>query len=120
MSRAHVRPHDALNTRIQLPLAPPIPHSGDKSHRRTSSPVNTRRHRPPSPGLQARSSPASLDPGNRVSYPSAAERGPIGAVTLAEGIPPSGGNALGVDRLIMLLVGTRQIDDVVTFTSDEL
>jgi lysyl-tRNA synthetase class 2 len=32
---------------------------------------------------------------------------------LAEGIPPSGGNALGVDRLVMLVLGARHIDDVV-------
>ncbi len=31
---------------------------------------------------------------------------------LEDGIPPSGGNALGLDRLVMLACGTRQIDDV--------
>jgi hypothetical protein len=38
--------NDGLNTRIQLPRYPPIPFSGDPSHRRASSPVNTRQHRP--------------------------------------------------------------------------
>jgi lysyl-tRNA synthetase class 2 len=32
---------------------------------------------------------------------------------LEEGIPPSGGNALGFDRLLMLLVGAKHIEDVV-------
>lgn len=35
--------------------------------------------------------------------------------TLAEGIPPSGGNALGFDRLLMLIVGAKHIDQVVGF-----
>jgi lysyl-tRNA synthetase class 2 len=34
---------------------------------------------------------------------------------LEDGLPPSGGNALGVDRLLMLLFGVRQIGDVVAF-----
>ncbi len=32
---------------------------------------------------------------------------------LSEGIPPSGGNALGVDRLVMLVLRAAHIDDVV-------
>ncbi|MET0386946.1 MAG: amino acid--tRNA ligase-related protein, partial [Polyangiales bacterium] len=32
---------------------------------------------------------------------------------LSEGIPPSGGNALGFDRLLMLLTGAKHIDEVV-------
>lgn len=32
---------------------------------------------------------------------------------LEEGIPPSGGNALGFDRLLMLLVGAKHIDEVI-------
>jgi len=32
---------------------------------------------------------------------------------LEEGIPPSGGNALGFDRLLMLAVGAKHIEDVV-------
>ncbi len=39
---------------------------------------------------------------------------------LAEGIPPSGGVALGVDRLIMLACDAASLREVVTFTVDEL
>ena len=39
---------------------------------------------------------------------------------LVEGLPPSAGNALGVDRLVMLLTGRTRIRDVVWFTDDEL
>lgn len=35
-------------------------------------------------------------------------------------MPPSAGIALGVDRLVMLFADTENIDDVVTFTSEEL
>jgi lysyl-tRNA synthetase class 2 len=35
-------------------------------------------------------------------------------------MPPSGGNALGLDRLIALVCGTTQIADVVAFTADEV
>lgn len=35
-------------------------------------------------------------------------------------MPPSAGCALGVDRLVMLFVNTRNIDDVVAFTTEEL
>ena len=31
---------------------------------------------------------------------------------LEEGMPPSGGNALGVDRLVMLALGAAHIEDV--------
>jgi lysyl-tRNA synthetase class 2 len=34
---------------------------------------------------------------------------------LQDGIPPSGGNALGFDRLLMLLTGTKTIDEVMAF-----
>lgn len=34
---------------------------------------------------------------------------------LEEGIPPAGGNALGVDRLVMLLVGAAHLDEVRAF-----
>lgn len=37
--------------------------------------------------------------------------------SLADGIPPSAGNALGVDRLVMLVTGAKAIDEVVAFTS---
>jgi lysyl-tRNA synthetase class 2 len=36
---------------------------------------------------------------------------------LEEGIPPSGGNALGFDRLLMLAVGAKHIEDVVALPS---
>jgi lysyl-tRNA synthetase class 2 len=35
-------------------------------------------------------------------------------------VPPSGGNALGLDRLVALACGTTRIADVVAFTADEL
>jgi lysyl-tRNA synthetase class 2 len=39
---------------------------------------------------------------------------------LEEGIPPSAGNALGLDRLLMLVTGAASIRTVVWFTDDEL
>jgi lysyl-tRNA synthetase class 2 len=39
---------------------------------------------------------------------------------LEEGIPPSGGNALGFDRLLMLLVGARHIDEVIALPSSRM
>jgi lysyl-tRNA synthetase class 2 len=39
---------------------------------------------------------------------------------LEEGLPPSAGNALGLDRLVMLVTGALSIRDVVWFTDDEL
>jgi len=39
---------------------------------------------------------------------------------LAEGLPPSAGIALGVDRLVMLATGAATIDGVVTFAAGEL
>jgi lysyl-tRNA synthetase class 2 len=39
---------------------------------------------------------------------------------LEDGIPPSGGNALGVDRLVMLACGTRDIEDVVAIPASRL
>ena len=37
-----------------------------------------------------------------------------------EHIPGASGNALGIDRLVMLLADTAKIDDVVAFTPEEL
>ena len=39
---------------------------------------------------------------------------------LEEGLPPSAGIALGVDRLVMLVCGAARIRDVLTFTAPEL
>ncbi len=37
-----------------------------------------------------------------------------------EHMPEASGNALGIDRLVMLLTGSDVIDDVVAFTPEEL
>jgi lysyl-tRNA synthetase class 2 len=39
---------------------------------------------------------------------------------LGEGLPPSAGIALGVDRLAMLVLGARTIDEVVAFAAGEI
>ncbi len=39
---------------------------------------------------------------------------------LAEGMPPSAGNALGFDRLVMLATGAGSIEDVMAFPTNEL
>jgi lysyl-tRNA synthetase class 2 len=39
---------------------------------------------------------------------------------LARGMPESGGNAIGLDRLVALACGTTRIGDVMAFTDDEL
>ncbi|HEY3354558.1 MAG TPA: amino acid--tRNA ligase-related protein, partial [Polyangia bacterium] len=39
---------------------------------------------------------------------------------LEEGLPPSAGIALGVDRLVMLCTGAADIRDVLTFADEEL
>ena len=40
--------------------------------------------------------------------------------SLEEGMPPSGGNALGVDRLVMLLTGAEHIEDCVAFGAERV
>ncbi len=39
---------------------------------------------------------------------------------LEEGMPPSGGNALGVDRLVMMLLGASRLDDVIAISESRL
>jgi len=39
---------------------------------------------------------------------------------LAEGMPPSGGNALGLDRLVMLALGAAHIEDVIAIPRSRL
>lgn len=39
---------------------------------------------------------------------------------LDEGIPPSGGNALGLDRLVMLALGAEHIEDVIAIPASRL
>jgi lysyl-tRNA synthetase class 2 len=39
---------------------------------------------------------------------------------LERGLPPCGGNALGMDRLVALACGSTEIADVMAFTADEL
>ncbi len=51
----------------------------------------------------------------RKSYP-----WPDRFLTALSRMPPSTGNALGIDRLVMLFAGTAAIDDVVAFTPEEL
>ena len=45
---------------------------------------------------------------------------PESFLTSLEKMPPAAGNALGVDRLVMLFADTAVIDDVVAFTPEEL
>jgi len=45
---------------------------------------------------------------------------PEGFLNALERMPPSAGNALGMDRLVMLFCDAGSIDDVVTFTPEEL
>ena len=45
---------------------------------------------------------------------------PQNFLTALNDMPTASGNALGLDRLVMLFADTRQIDDVVAFTPEEL
>lgn len=40
--------------------------------------------------------------------------------SLEEGLPPASGNALGLDRLVMILLGAAAIEDVIAFSSRRL
>ena len=41
-------------------------------------------------------------------------------LTVLKDLPPAAGNALGMDRLVMLFADAKRIDDVVAFTPEEL
>ena len=45
---------------------------------------------------------------------------PEALLTALKDMPPSTGNALGIDRLVMLFADTDRIDDVIAFTPEEL
>jgi lysyl-tRNA synthetase class 2 len=45
---------------------------------------------------------------------------PQNFLTALNDMPAAAGNALGLDRLVMLLADTTEIDDVVAFVPEEL
>jgi lysyl-tRNA synthetase class 2 len=45
---------------------------------------------------------------------------PQNFLTALNDMPVAGGNALGIDRLVMLFADTTLIDDVVAFVPEEL
>ena len=45
---------------------------------------------------------------------------PVKFLRALDDLPEAAGNALGVDRLVMLFSDSKQIDEVVTFTPEEL
>ena len=45
---------------------------------------------------------------------------PPNFLTTLKDMPAAGGNALGLDRLVMLFADTADIDDVVAYTPEEL
>jgi lysyl-tRNA synthetase class 2 len=69
-------------------------------------------------GEQRRRFQQALEAGRRAGRPTT----PLPERFLADltRMPPATGNALGVDRLAMLMAGTVDIDDVTAFTPEEL
>ena len=63
---------------------------------------------------QSSTLPVGGAPGNRCFYPE------IKTLAVIDEMPPAAGNAMGLDRLVMLLADTSNIDDIVAFVPEEL